>query len=310
MRLSKGVTIWAFCATVLLAVSLAWPDAAGNGLRTLAEAGRARIAQAQTADAPAQLEWQGWQFFRLTSPRGRVLLFNPALNDPAAVFQNRESQLSLENLDAAHLIMVTAGHVDDQGMAVEIARKTGAQVATTFELAQWLVARGVESGKILRGGPGFRFEVDGIRIQFVGAVHGSGAPPLPGQPNLAVYGGPALGFVVTLENGVKIYHAGSTALTQDLALYGRLYKPHVALLPTGSGMPPDEAAIGTELLTTDNPNLHSVFPQHHASFMPPALQGAAFVRAVQTGRFRRGVTAFDPRPGQVFLINANGTRAR
>lgn len=310
MKFSKGVTIWAVLATVLLAISLVWPDAPRRGLDALSRAGRARVAQAQTADSPAQLEWQGWQFFRLTSPRGKVLLFNPALNDPAAIFRNRESQLSLENVDVAHVIMVTAGHVDDQGMAVEIARKTGAQVVTTFELAQWMVARGVESGKILRGGPGSRFEVDGIRIQVVHAVHGSGAPPLPGQPNLAVYGGPALGFVVTLENGVKIYHAGSTALTQDLALYGRVYKPHVALLPTGSGMPPDEAAIGTELLMTDNPNLHSVFPQHHASFMPPALQGAAFVRAVQAARLRREVTAFDPRPGQMFHVNASGTRAR
>ncbi|MGH2372986.1 MAG: MBL fold metallo-hydrolase [bacterium] len=310
MRFSKGVTIWAFTATVLLAISLAWPDAAGDGLRMLEEAGRARIVQAQTADAPSQLEWQGWQFFRLTSPRGKVLLFNPALNDPAAIFRNRESQLSLENLDVAHVIMVTAGHVDDQGMAVEIARKTGAQVVTTFELAQWMVARGMESGKILRGGPGSRFEVEGIRIQVVHAVHGSGGPPLPGQPNLAVYGGPALGFIVTLENGVRIYHAGSTALTQDLSLNGRLYKPHVALLPIGSGMYPDEAAMAAEFLMTDNPNLHSVFPQHHASFMPPTQQGSAFVREVQARRLRRDVTSFDPKPGQVFLVTANGTRAR
>ncbi len=311
MRLSKGITIWAALATVLLAISLAWPDAPRRGLDALTQAGRARVAQAQTADAPAQLEWLGWQFFRLTSPRGKVILFNPALNDPAALFRNRESPLSLENIDLAHIILVTAGHADDQGMAAEVVRKTGARLGTTFELAQWMVSRGVESASILRGGPGSRFTVEGINIQVVYAVHGSGAPPLPGQPNLAVYGGPALGFIVTLENGVKIYHAGSTALTQDLALYGRAYKPHVALLPTGAGMPPDEAVIATELLMTDNPNLHSVFPQHHSSWAhPPALQGPAFVRAIQGARLRREIGAFDPRPGQVFLVNANGTRAR
>ncbi len=182
-------------------------------------------------------------------------------------------------------------------------------VVTTFELANSFVGRGVDSAKILRAQPGSRFEVEGIKIQVVNAVHGSGAPPLPGQP-AAVYGGPALGFIVTLENGVKVYHAGSTSLTLDLQLFGRLYKPHVALLGIGSGMYPDEAAIATEFLMTDNPNLHSVFPQHHASFSPPDRQGGAFVREVTARRLRREVTAFDPKPGQVFLINATGTRTK
>ncbi len=192
-------------------------------------------------------------------------------------------------------------------MAVEISKKTGAPIITTFELANWMVGRGVESNKILRSQPGFRFEVQGIKIQVVNAVHGSGAPPLPGQP-AAVYGGPALGFIVTLENGVRIYHAGSTALTQDLQLYGRLYKPHVALLPISSGMWADEAAIAAEFLKTDNPNLHSVFPQHHAAFLPPDRQARTFVEAVQAWPSLRGrVTAYNPKPGQAYYISARGT---
>lgn len=161
MRFSKGITIWAVVATVLLAVSLALPDAPRRGLDALTQAGRTRVAHAQTADSPAQLEWLGWMFFRLTSPRGKVVLFSPALNDPAAIFRNRESPLSLENIAVAHVILVPAGHVDDQGMAVEIAKKTGAQVVTTFELSSWMVGNGVETGKILRGsrGAGSRLRV-------------------------------------------------------------------------------------------------------------------------------------------------------
>jgi L-ascorbate metabolism protein UlaG (beta-lactamase superfamily) len=275
----------------------------------MTQALRPPLVQAQTADAPAQLEWQSWMFYRLTSPRGKVILFAPWLNGPRSPFSNRESPLTLDNIELAHLILVPAGHGDDQGHTVDIARKTGAQVVTTFELATSLVGRGVELGKILRGQPGSRFEVDGIRVQVVNSVHGSGAAPLPGQP-ASVYGGPALGFVVTLENGVKVYHAGSTALTMDLQLYGRLYKPHVALLPIGSGMYPDEAAIAAEFLMTDNPNLHSVFPTHYAPSSPAAQQGSTFVREVAARRLRREVTAFDPRPGQVFLVNATGARAR
>lgn len=309
MRRGRWQSLWAIAATVLLVGSMAWPDVGQTLVRSMSTVMRPAPAQAQTPDPPAQLEWLGWQFFRLTSPTGKIILFNPALNDPRALFRNRESPLGLDDIQAAHLILVTAGHADDQGMAAEVVQKTGAQVVTTFELATWMVGRGVESGKILRSQPGSRFEVDGIKVQVVNAVHGSGAPSLPGQA-AAVYGGPAQGFIVTLENGVKVYHAGSTALTLDLQLYGRLYKPHVALLPIASGMFPDEAAIAAEFLLTDNPNLHSVFPQHHASFMSPDRQGSALVREVRARRLRREVTAFDPRPGQVFLVNAAGTRPR
>ena len=307
----RRVTVaWAVVATALLIWSVGWPDATQTAMRSLARLAEPSRALAQTAESPAQLEWLGWQFYRLTSPRGKIILFNPALNDPRAAFRNRESPLNLDDITAANLILAADGHADDQGMTVEIAKKTGAAVVTTHELANWMVGQGVDTNKILRSQPGFRFDVEGIKIQVVNSVHGSGAPALPGQP-AAVYGGAALGFIVTLENGVKVYHAGSTALTQDLQLYGRLYKPNVALLPISSGMRADDAAIAADFLRTGNPNLHSVFPQHHASFLPQDQQGSAFVRAVEANAaLRRQVTPFDPKPGQMFLITASGTRAR
>lgn len=302
---------WAIVATVLLAMSVGWPDAgrefAGAVTGSVRGVLHPAAAEAQPTAAPAKLEWLGWQFFRVTSPGGKVILFNPALNDPRAAFRNTESPTSLEDIDAADLILPADGHADDQGMAVDIAKKTGATVVTTFELGTWMVGRGVDTAKIIRAEPGGRVEFQGIRIQLVNSVHGSGAPPLPGQA-AAVYGGPAVGFIVTLENGVRIYHAGSTALTQDLQLYGRLYKPHVALLPIASGMFADETAIAAEFLTTDNPNLHSVFPQHHASFMPAGNQGRTFVEAVRARpALRDRVTAFDPKPGDAFYVTVRGT---
>ena len=305
----RWTLVWAVAATVLLVWSVGRPDATQTAVRSLSHLAVPSPVLAQTPESPAQLEWLGWQFFRLTSLRGKIILFNPSLNDPRAAFRNRESPLNLDDISVAHLIVISSGHADDQGMAVDIVKKTGASVVTTFELANWMVGQGVASDKILRAQPGSRFDVDGIKVQVVNSVHGSGAPPLPGQA-AAVYGGPALGFIITLENGVKIYHAGSTALTQDLQLYGRLFKPHVALLPIASGMFPDDAAMAAEFLRTDNPNLHSVFPQHHASFSSPAQQSSVFLKEVQARRGLQGVRAFDPKPGQVFLVTASGVRPR
>lgn len=307
-RSRSWILAWALISTALLVAVVGWPNAAQSVVATVADSARPRVALAQSQEAPAQLEWLGWQFFRVTSLAGKVILLSPALNDQSlAGFRNLESPIKLDDIASANAILPSSGHGDDQGHTVEIARKTGASVVTTHELASWMVARGVDTQKILRSQPGSRFEVDGIKIQVVNAVHGSGAGGVPGQ---SVYGGPALGFIITLENGVRIYHAGSTAITSDLALYGRLYRPHIALLPIASGMFPDEAALAAEMLMTDNPNLHSVFPQHHAGFLPADRQGAAFVKAVKDRRYRRDLNVLDPKPGQVFLVTGSGVRAR
>lgn len=298
--------VWAVVATALLVATVLHPDAPGAASRWVQDALQTPAAQAQTPDSPAQLEWLSWMNYRLTSPKGKVILFSPWLRD-AQGGGNRESPVTLDNIETATVILVPAGHGDDMGHAIEVHRKTGAPIVTTFELANWMVSRGADPTKLLRAQPGSRFEVEGIKIQVVNSVHGSGAFAGPGP---AVYGGPALGFIVTIENGVSIYHAMSTALTMDLQLYGRLYKPHVALLPIGSSMYPEEAAIAAEFLMTDNPNLHSVFPTHHNSTYPAERQGPAFVKAMQSRRMRREVAPFDPKPGQVFLVNSTSTRPR
>ena len=68
----------------------------------------------------------------------------------------------------------------------------------------------------------------------------------------------------------------------DFQLFGMRYKPHVALLPVGGRyqMHPDDAAYAAKLLTTENPNLKTVVPQHHR--IKPAV-------ARRAGRDPRGV---------------------
>ncbi len=157
-RSRSWILAWALISTALLVAVVGWPNAAQSVVATVADSARPRVAQAQSQEAPAQLEWLGWQFFRVTSLTGKVILFNPALNDQSlAGFRNLESPVKLDDIASANVILPTSGHGDDQGHTVEIARKTGAPVVTTFELASWMVARGVDTQKILRSGPGSRF---------------------------------------------------------------------------------------------------------------------------------------------------------
>ena len=76
------------------------------------------------------------------------------------------------------------------------------------------------------------------------------------------------GFVIRLEKGYTIYHAGDTNVFSDMRLIGELYKPNLALLPIGGHytMGPREAALAVELLGVD-----AVAPIHWGTF--PVLSG-------------------------------------
>lgn len=78
------------------------------------------------------------------------------------------------------------------------------------------------------------------------------------------YGGPALGFLITFENGLKVLMAGSTGLSMELELFGKRYQPHVVMVPIMGRymMHPDDAAFAVKLLQTGNPNLKTAIPQH------------------------------------------------
>src|SRR2546427_9974417 len=58
-------------------------------------------------------------------------------------------------------------------------------------------------------------------------------------------GGEPAGFIIEVENGLKIYHMGDTGLFGDMRLIGDYYKPDVILMPIGGGLvvgprhPPD-----------------------------------------------------------------------
>jgi len=96
------------------------------------------------------------------------------------------------------------------------------------------------------------------------AIHSSGIED-GGQ---MIYGGEPCGFVLTLEDGTRIYHAGDTGVFSDMALIGELYAPDVALLPIGDlyTMSPREAAVAARLLKPKY-----IVPAHYGTF--PALTG-------------------------------------
>ncbi len=167
----------------------------------------------------------------------------------------------------ADMIFVTHGHGDHVGDAVSIARRTGAQVCCPIELGEAVfVPAGIS---VVSGNLGGWTKTPFGRVKLTAAIHGSG-----------VAGGLACGFLFEM-GGKKIYHAGDTALTSDMALLAA-EGIDVALLPIGDfyTMGPEDALRAVEMI---RPGL--TIPMHFNT-MPPIVQdGDAFASAVQADGF-------------------------
>src|SRR5207247_2121613 len=120
---------------------------------------------------------------------------------------------------------------------------TGAILFGSYELTALLAAPNTSGGNV-----GGSVRVKDATISFVEAVHSSSWTPdqrLPGQ-----YAGPAMGYIVAVDKGPTIYHAGDTDVFASMALIAERYHPDIALLPIGGHftMDPRGAALAAKIL--------------------------------------------------------------
>jgi L-ascorbate metabolism protein UlaG (beta-lactamase superfamily) len=210
------------------------------------------------ASTSIRITWLGHATFRIQSARGQTLIIDPWLqNNPACP----DAEKRPATVDA---MLITHGHFDHIGDAVETARATRPQaVVAIYETTTWLQGKGVENCVGMNKGGTVDVAPD-IRATMVQAQHSCGI--LDGGQ--IIYGGEACGYVIEFENGTRVYHAGDTNVFGDMKIIGELYQPHVALLPIGGfyTMSPREAALAARLLGTKR-----IIPMHYGTF--PALTG-------------------------------------
>ena len=203
-----------------------------------------------------RLTWLGHASFLVEYEDVTVLIDPWILENPATP----ENYKTLEKID---LMLITHGHFDHIADAVSLAKKHQPKVVGIFEICEWLGSKGVENLEAMNKGGTLRLA--GIDITMVHADHSCGISEEDGS---IVYGGEAVGFVLTFPNGYKIYHAGDTNVFGDMALISSLYEPDLAMLPVGDRftMGPREVQRAIELL---QPSI--VIPMHFGTF--PLLTG-------------------------------------
>jgi L-ascorbate metabolism protein UlaG (beta-lactamase superfamily) len=168
---------------------------------------------------------------------------------------------------AAEFILVSHGHADHVGDAIDIARRTNATVICNYEISLWMEKQGVRAHGMQHGGSfGFPFG----RVKLTLAFHGS---MLPDGSN----GGNPCGFYITFKDGKRVYDAADTGLFGDMRLIGE-EGVDLATLPIGDNytMGPEDALRAVRMIEPKR-----VVPIHYDTFPVIAQDAAAWAARVK-----------------------------
>jgi L-ascorbate metabolism protein UlaG (beta-lactamase superfamily) len=227
-----------------------------------------------------KLTWLGHAAFRVVTPKGTTIYIDPW------VMQNPMTPEAEKDVKKCDVMLCTHGHGDHIGDAVAIAKKHNPKVVGIYELCLWMQKKGAQ--QILPMNKGGTQQVNDFKVTMVNAVHSCGIQDDDGS---IIYGGEACGYVLEFENGVKLYHAGDTAVFGDMALIRDLYAPEIVCLPIGDHftMSPKEASYACSLLRPK-----TVIPMHFGTF--PMLTGrpSELKKLVED----MGVEVLELKPGQ------------
>jgi L-ascorbate metabolism protein UlaG (beta-lactamase superfamily) len=220
--------------------------------------------------------WVGHGTWRVRTAAGKDLLLD------AFVRSNPVAPDHLKAIDRLDVLTLTHGHGDHTADALQIIKETDPTIVCQVEIGNWLAAQGVDGDKIIGMNTGGTVDVDGVSFTMVHAEHTSSTPD-------GAYGGQPIGYVITFENGFRIYFSGDTDVFGDMALIGELEQPEVAFLSIGDffTMGPRRAAKAVELL-----GVKTVVPMHFGTF--PALHGRPDQLQELVGN---EVTVVDVKPG-------------
>ena len=190
---------------------------------------------------------------------------------------NALAAISPEEAEADY-ILVTHGHGDHVGDTEEIAKRTGAVIISTVEVAGALFG----DYKTLASNIGGWIPTPFGKVKLATAIHGSGVP-----------GGLACGFIIEI-GGRRIYHMGDTALTKDFELLAD-EAIDVLLAPIGDfyTMGPKDAVRAAKMI---RPKL--VIPMHFNTF--PAVRQDPDLFAEQAAE--AGISSNVLMPGESITI--------
>ncbi|MCG7845055.1 MAG: metal-dependent hydrolase [Methanomassiliicoccales archaeon] len=197
-----------------------------------------------------EIEYLGHSAFVLRHG-GDVVLIDPFITgNPSAPASAKDVRPTL--------ILVTHAHSDHAGDTVELSKRHGCPVLTTFEVGNRFAEMGAE---VISGHIGGEFSFPFGKVKIFAAVHSSSFD------DVNCVGVPC-SFIVEI-GGKVIFHAGDTALFGDMTLIAEEFAIDVALLPVGGTytMGIKDAVRAMRMLGAKR-----LVPMHYATFEAIALR--------------------------------------
>ncbi len=213
-----------------------------------------------------KITWLGHSGFRIEIA-GQVLLVDPWLRGNPSFDEARFE----DAIAGATAVLVSHGHGDHAGDAVEIAKKTGATIYGIYDWTTWISAKdGVEAVGFNKGGT---VAIGDVAVTMVNATHSASASGPDGAP---IYTGAESGFMIAGE-GQTIYFAGDTDVMADMALFAELHKPTIGILPIGGHFTMDAARAAFACRKFFD--FKTVIPCHYRTFPLLAQSAEPFAEA-------------------------------
>jgi L-ascorbate metabolism protein UlaG (beta-lactamase superfamily) len=225
------------------------------------------------------LTWYGHASMRMDVD-GYKLLVDPYFGD------NPVSSITADKAEA-DFILVSHGHGDHTGDALEIAKRTGATLISNFEIATWYEEKGIKNVHAQHIGGGFKYPFGYLKLTM--ALHGSAMPD-------GSYGGNPAGFLLTTNDGKKIYLACDTGLFGDMRLIGE-EGIDLAVLPIGDNftMGPQDALRAVKFIQPKH-----VIPVHFDTWELIVQDPEKWAEAV---RRETNTQVHVLKPGQTFSLD-------
>ena len=211
-----------------------------------------------------KLTYLGHACFTLEDEKHKII-FDPFLSG------NPLSKTKPEDIKV-EAVLVSHGHGDHLGDAINIAKSNNALIIAPFELAMYCQKKGANVHPMHIGGS---YNFDFGRVKLTIAHHGSAV-----VDEQITYTGNPCGFVVNFA-GKNIYHSGDTGLFLDMKLIGQMNKLDVALIPIGDNftMGIEDAVKAVQFL---KPKV--VIPMHFDTFDVIKQDPQVFVKKLKGSR--------------------------